>query len=434
MLVCSGLIAQSNLEQARFFYEQGKFDKAIKQYELVGILTESEDLFKKGYCYYHIRDLQMAESTFLAAKRGNYETAEMYFLMGQMKQALHDYPQAIYFYKQSYKRVPSSEKALRKQVLRTLKNCAEAESLYFSKSKDIVQNLGPLVNGPTNESHIFGSPGIDGLIYFSSNAAHFNEATSIYKDIDKDIYKGYIGWNKVDSLAAFERLLKSDLNDYVYDISDDGQHLIYVQGDAQKEIFKKNYDPTEVELISQKSFMDLLSDAEYSSFDIYQDSIYIFSSDMDGGYGGFDLYFTVRKNNQWLKPVNLGPRVNSESDELSPFLSKHANTIYFSSNRAKGMGGFDVYKSSYSEIEKAWLKPKNLLHPINTSQNDLGFQISPTQHSIAYMYSDRLVNNYGSYDLYRVILDKSDRSESLNELPLFVLSQNGMSLIQNQKT
>ena len=46
----------------------------------------------------------------------------------------------------------------------------------------------------------------------------------------------------------------------------------------------------------------------------------IFSSNKSGGYGGEDLWFSEKKeDNRWSKPVNMGPNINSSYDEISPF-------------------------------------------------------------------------------------------------------------------
>ena len=417
----SGIIAQSNpIEQARFYYHEGQYQQALKHFETGDLLDSAQDIFIKGHCYFHLRNLKMAESSFLAAKKAGYETAEMYFLMGQIKQAQMDYPQALFFYKKAFKKIPESDIENRDRILWTIKNTALAETLFFSKSKNLIQNLGTKINRISNETNPIGSPTFDGLIYFSSNANYFNNQGRYFPGKDLDLFQGFIRRNNVDSLSIFETALKSDLDDFVYDISDDGQGLIYVQGQNRKEIFWRSYNPDDNELISQKSFMSVIGESRILNFDMFQDSIYIFSSDKLRGYGGYDLYFTVRTTNGWLKPINLGPRINTINDELDPFLNKQGDRIYFSSNRIDGMGGFDVYCSVYSDIEKNWQKPKNILHPLNSSRDDLGFRISPTQHSIAYMYSNRLTDNYGGFDIYRVILDQGNTNEIANKAPIFI--------------
>lgn len=65
-----------------------------------------------------------------------------------------------------------------------------------------------------------------------------------------------------------------------------------------------------------------------------------FASNMPGGYGGYDIYKSTYQREQWGKPVNLGPAINTEKNEVFPSLVK--NQVYFSSNRGE-IGGLDMY-------------------------------------------------------------------------------------------
>jgi len=73
----------------------------------------------------------------------------------------------------------------------------------------------------------------------------------------------------------------------------------------------------------------------------------VFTSDRPGGFGGFDLYYSLFRNGKWNSPVNFGPTINTSSDEYRPLLGFYSGfeNIYmiFSSDRPGGMGGFDLY-------------------------------------------------------------------------------------------
>lgn len=79
---------------------------------------------------------------------------------------------------------------------------------------------------------------------------------------------------------------------------------------------------------------------------VYGDLL-VFSSDRQGGFGGYDLYYSQKTVNGWTESVNFGPKINSEFDEYRPVISDHpefANRLMiFSSNRPGGLGGFDLY-------------------------------------------------------------------------------------------
>jgi hypothetical protein len=76
--------------------------------------------------------------------------------------------------------------------------------------------------------------------------------------------------------------------------------------------------------------------------------ILVFTSNRPGGFGGFDLYYCYFENNSWGQPINFGANINSEADEYRPILfnegvSDTETMMVFSSNRAGGKGGFDLY-------------------------------------------------------------------------------------------
>jgi len=75
--------------------------------------------------------------------------------------------------------------------------------------------------------------------------------------------------------------------------------------------------------------------------------IMVFASNRPGGLGGYDLYYSILKNGKWGSPVNLGPRINTSSDEYRPVIGSHPEFtnkyLMFSSNRPGGKGGFDLY-------------------------------------------------------------------------------------------
>ena len=74
----------------------------------------------------------------------------------------------------------------------------------------------------------------------------------------------------------------------------------------------------------------------------------VFVSNKPGGYGGFDLYYSILENGEWTSPENFGADINTEFDEYRPILFDEGvdytrHMMIFSSNRPEGMGGFDLY-------------------------------------------------------------------------------------------
>ncbi len=89
------------------------------------------------------------------------------------------------------------------------------------------------------------------------------------------------------------------------------------------------------------------------------------------GENGKDLYI-VRKmpNGQWSEPENLGPTINSETNEDFPYLDRDGRTLYFSAKSKKSIGGYDIFKSNFDFNSGKWSAPENLGWPINTISDD----------------------------------------------------------------
>jgi len=113
--------------------------------------------------------------------------------------------------------------------------------------------------------------------------------------------------------------------------------------------------------------------------------IVYFSSNRSGGTGGFDLWYSeVKHDGSASPPVNLGPAVNTIDDEVTPFIIK--NKLYFSSNGQGGLGGFDVFVSS--GVKNFWSKPQNPGYPLNSSADDRYFSKGESSRTY-YLVSNR---------------------------------------------
>lgn len=96
-----------------------------------------------------------------------------------------------------------------------------------------------------------------------------------------------------------------------------------------------------------------------------------FSSDRQGGYGGFDLWYVDRSGNTWTEPVNLGPAINTEGNEVFPFIHYSGQLFFSSDGQEDGMGGLDIYSVNTNLLPDA--TPQILVAPFNSPDDDLGF-------------------------------------------------------------
>lgn len=129
--------------------------------------------------------------------------------------------------------------------------------------------------------------------------------------------------------------------------------------------------------------------ASYSHPHIFNgDRSILFSSDMEGGYGGYDLYLAHWDDNSgaWGEPINLGPDINTEGDEISPSLFE--DLLVFSSNGHVGFGGFDLYSIQLHNGKVVKGSLHHFDYPINTAMNDFG--MLRIDQDRGYIVSDRL--------------------------------------------
>ncbi len=123
-----------------------------------------------------------------------------------------------------------------------------------------------------------------------------------------------------------------------------------------------------------------------------------------------DIYYSKRQENgTWSKAKNIGKPINTAGNEKSPFFHADNKTLYFSSDRHPGLGGYDIFYSQY--IDGEWQKPVNIGYPINTEKDDLGFVVN-TRGNRAYFASNQLAGK-GGYDIYGFELYEDARPDEV---------------------
>jgi len=106
--------------------------------------------------------------------------------------------------------------------------------------------------------------------------------------------------------------------------------------------------------------------------ELFGKEVLYFASDMDGGYGGFDIYYaTYKGDGVYGDPVNLGPKINTVGNEVTPFYFD--GVLYFSSDGHPGLGGFDIFYSEWNGT--LWSPPVNMGKGFNSSVDDLYFRL-----------------------------------------------------------
>lgn len=125
-------------------------------------------------------------------------------------------------------------------------------------------------------------------------------------------------------------------------------------------------------------------------------SLLVLVADMPGGYGGTDLYFSVRSGpgKQWSKPVNLGSKINTEGNEMFPYLYKDGR-LFFSSTGHPGFGGLDIFEVYLTDMKPITM-PRNLGAPFNSFGDDFG--LIRSENGMSGYFSS---NRRGNDDIYQ---------------------------------
>jgi len=145
------------------------------------------------------------------------------------------------------------------------------------------------------------------------------------------------------------------------------------------------------------------------------DKTLFFSAEMEGGFGGSDIYVTKydRRKKSWGKPENLGENINSPGNEGFAYYNRETNNFYFSSDGRLGMGGLDIFKAEYNpssdgSAETLFNEAVNLKYPMNTCYDDFGIvfldeKIENEQELKGYISSNRVGSKWkskGNADIY----------------------------------
>jgi hypothetical protein len=151
-----------------------------------------------------------------------------------------------------------------------------------------------------------------------------------------------------------------------------------------------------------------------------------FSSSRSGGFGGKDIYCSVKDSMEnWTKPENLGPEINTINDEITPFMHYDGKTLYFSSNGVFGLGGFDIFRSKKTATNH-WSKAKNMGKPINSASDDLGL-VMDARGNKAYIASNRMVG-MGGWDIFSIDIPTDLRPEPYQIICGKILEKNEIPL------
>ena len=212
------------------------------------------------------------------------------------------------------------------------------------------------------------------------------------------------------SLASRERKGKKETNIYYSAMNHDGTWQ------RPKPVFELNTD-----------FHDRMPSISADGRNLY------FSSNRSGGYGKDDIWVSEYDyaNRHWKEPKNLGPNINTTAAEIAPSIHVDTITLYFSSDRAKGIGGYDIYFSQKNSLN-TFANAKNLGKPYNSVLDD-EYPTVPSSGKYMYFASNR-DGGFGDFDIYRANVPRFAKPEVIIALRGTVQEQsNGRGIEANIK-
>jgi outer membrane protein OmpA-like peptidoglycan-associated protein len=138
---------------------------------------------------------------------------------------------------------------------------------------------------------------------------------------------------------------------------------------------------------------------------VNSDRIMFFASNAYTPKDGYDIFYgTVNEYNRVTAIKELGKKINTPKNEISPFYDQENNILYFSSNGHKGMGNYDIFQIE-GNPDDGWDETKNVGYPVNSGADDyFYYQIPLADSAFGFFSSNRVTDNYDSvtYDnVYR---------------------------------
>jgi len=265
----------------------------------------------------------------------------------------------------------------------------------------VFKNLGDKINTDADEY----APAITGngkIVYFTSNRPNrFSKSVG-----DEDIWyasKDGDNWGVAKNLGF---PINEKGNQGTTAIQPDGQYVYFALGERNDGVGNFDIYYSRLEGIRWSDPKNLGADVNSAYWDhnptISSDGrTLIFASNRPGGSGSSDLWIAHKDNEgKWSKPMNLGENINSDGQEMSPFLSLDNKTLYFASNSEPSVGGFDIFVSQYNDGQ--WSPKKNIGEPYNSPKDEFFITI-PAANDTAYICSNRAGAVNESLDLWLAV-------------------------------
>ena len=398
---------KSDLKLADRYFENRDYHQALKLYRHVVKKKPNREVELKIARTYHLLKQYDKAVMFYEkhASTNGLPVKDLYYY-AEAQSGISEYGRALESYQKYYSRVPDDPLVMKK--IWRLSNIAYLfeDSMHFT--------VRP-VEFNTTGGELCAVPFRNGLV-FISNRKEVQPIEKLDASSHAPFYKVYFSKIKRDSANAnkisyetpfiFNREIGSRLHAGPLAFYDDTRKMVFASTGDQTST--DGGRPLQLYFAQNKNgiwktlYSFPFNNRNYSISDPWisdDGKVLYFSSDMKGGFGGKDIYKSELVNNHWSKPVNLGETINTNLDEVYPFL--YRNTLYFSSTGHPGLGGLDIFKSELGP--GGFLEPQNMGYPLNTSFDDFGIVVSASGNQ-GYLSSNRKNGGYND-DVYEFEMD-----------------------------
>jgi Tol biopolymer transport system component len=417
LLACLPNLAQTSARNdelkfdADYFLMRKEFDKALDLY--LNVLRSEPDnadiKHRIGICYLNSEDEKekaipyLEEATKMVSTKYNINSfketnapVEAYFLLGSAYRVNNKLDEAISAYEKYKEFLNPKDKYNLEVTDQYINNCKLAREMMKEPRPVTFSNLGKVINTsqPNFNAVVSGdgktlaytTPGRQGfLIYLCSKT---DTTWSTPKDIT--------------SMLGTGKYMKT------CSLSQDGNTMLLVQEDPENsDLFISQFKKGRwSKVVALKKPINSKGNETHASLSPNGKTMY-FTSVRKGGEGDLDIYRSTLQGEEWSKPENLGPMINTPYNEETPFISPDGHLLYFSSEGHSGMGGYDVFRYDFDHPEEGVV---NLGYPINTTDNNLFYV--PTGDGSTAFYSFCGQDSQGGRDIYEVKILPVNKEEA----------------------
>lgn len=288
-------------------------------------------------------------------------------------------------------------------------NCKNGKELISKKIVADIKNIGSPINTEETEGvpvisadesimiyTYIGKKSTGGLL--DDFLKEDKQEGTYHEDIFISTRTNDSAWNQPLGITS----LNTNANDAAVALSPDGQTLFSFVSDVKNpgDLYLSNLSGSEWSK-PEKLNANVNSEFWEGSCSITADGRYLyFASERPGGLGGRDLYVSEKVSGDWGPAVNLGPSINTQYNEDAPFIHPDGITMFFSSEGHKSIGGYDIMYSI--KKENSWIEPLSMGIPLNTTEDDRYYVIN-AKGDVGYFSSNRGgAGGKGQQDIYTV--------------------------------